>query len=50
MNNSEWTKFSWRSFPVMQQPAWPDAHDCEETLKTISQLPALVFAGERMQS
>ena len=30
----------------MQQPTWPNANDCEDTLKTLSQLPALVFAGE----
>ncbi len=46
MKIPEWTKFSWRSFPVRQQPTWPDAHDCEDTLKMLSQLPALVFAGE----
>ena len=44
--NNEWSKFSWRSFPAKQQPAWPDAHDCEDTLKKLSYLPALVFAGE----
>ena len=46
MKISEWTKSSWRSFPVRQQPTWPDARDCEETLKELSHLPALVFAGE----
>jgi len=46
MTNSEWSKFSWRSFPVQQQPCWPDAKACEDTLKKLSNLPALVFAGE----
>jgi len=46
MKNPEWTKSSWHSFPVCQQPYWPDAVTCEETLKTLSHLPALVFAGE----
>lgn len=41
-----WTKESWRSFPVLQQPVWPDAGVCSDTLKKISNLPALVFAGE----
>jgi len=44
--HDEWTKFSWRSFPAQQQPLWPDAHACEDTLKKLSKLPALVFAGE----
>jgi 3-deoxy-7-phosphoheptulonate synthase len=47
MINSKWSKYSWRSFPVRQQPIWPDAGVCEDTLKTISNLPALFFAGER---
>ncbi|KQC07674.1 MAG: phospho-2-dehydro-3-deoxyheptonate aldolase [Smithella sp. SDB] len=42
----KWTKASWRSFSAKQQPVWPDSNACEETLKKISQLPALVFAGE----
>ena len=45
-NHNEWTKSSWRSFPVRQQPIWPDASVCEDTLKKLSNLPALVFAGE----
>ncbi len=42
----EWSKSTWRSFPARQQPLWPDARDCDETLKKVSNLPALVFAGE----
>jgi 3-deoxy-7-phosphoheptulonate synthase len=45
-SKSEWTKFSWRSFPIRQQPVWPDKSVCEDTLKRLSGLPALVFAGE----
>jgi 3-deoxy-7-phosphoheptulonate synthase len=30
----------------MQQPNWPDAGVLDSTLKTLSQLPPLVFAGE----
>jgi len=44
--NPEWTKFSWRSFPIRQQPVWPDKRICENTLKRLAGLPALVFAGE----
>lgn len=46
MKYPEWTKTNWRSFPVRQQPKWPNVRDCEETLVKLSQLPALVFAGE----
>ncbi len=44
--NREWSKSSWRSFSARQQPVWPDAKACEDTLDKISKLPALVFAGE----
>jgi len=43
---SVWTPGRWRDLPVEQQPEWPDAHDLEQTLKTLSSLPPLVFAGE----
>ncbi len=41
-----WTPGRWRDLPVEQQPEWPDAHALEQTLKTLSSLPPLVFAGE----
>ena len=44
--NNKWTKSSWRSFTAQQQPLWPDARACEDTLKKLAHLPALVFAGE----
>ncbi len=43
---SKWTKSSWRKYPVLQQPNWPDTNRLEEILTTISTLPPLVFAGE----
>lgn len=43
---NQWTKLSWRSFPVRQQPLWPDTRASEDTLKKLSQLPTLVFTGE----
>lgn len=46
MKISKWTKSSWRSFPIQQQPQWSDAQVCADTLNKLSQLPALVFAGE----
>jgi len=42
----KWSKSSWRSFPIQQQPHWPDANVYEDVLDKLSQLPALVFAGE----
>jgi 3-deoxy-7-phosphoheptulonate synthase len=45
-NPSNWTKSSWRNYPAMQQPNWPDLKNHQETLDTISNLPPLVFAGE----
>ncbi|HET9731239.1 MAG TPA: 3-deoxy-7-phosphoheptulonate synthase class II [Acidimicrobiales bacterium] len=41
-----WAPDSWRAFPAAQQPEWPDAGDYEATLKALSALPPLVFAGE----
>ena len=46
MPSQKWTKSSWRSFRALQQPAWPAGSALEETQKTLSQLPPLVFAGE----
>jgi len=48
MKNSTWSKYSWRTFPAMQQPRWPDLGNCDEILNTLSQLPPLVFAGESL--
>uniref|UniRef100_C6E544 Phospho-2-dehydro-3-deoxyheptonate aldolase n=1 Tax=Geobacter sp. (strain M21) TaxID=443144 RepID=C6E544_GEOSM len=46
MPSQKWTKSSWRSFRALQQPVWPAGSALEETQKTLSQLPPLVFAGE----
>lgn len=43
---NNWTKSSWRNFPVLQQPNWPDEEALNATLETIEKLPPLVFAGE----
>ncbi len=43
---NEWAPTSWRSRPVEQQPEWPDDHALEQSLKVLSTLPPLVFAGE----
>ena len=44
--DSSWTPGSWRDFPAEQQPEWPDPHALDQSLKTLSGLPPLVFAGE----
>lgn len=41
-----WSKSSWRSRPIRQQPSWPDPSVCADIVAQISRLPALVFAGE----
>ena len=41
-----WAPSSWRDLPAAQQPEWPDVHALEQSLKTLSGLPPLVFAGE----
>jgi 3-deoxy-7-phosphoheptulonate synthase len=46
MHTSNWSKNSWRSFPAQQQPVWPAGPAMDETLRTLSELPPLVFAGE----
>ncbi|MDY7100943.1 MAG: 3-deoxy-7-phosphoheptulonate synthase class II [Actinomycetota bacterium] len=43
---TEWNPGSWRTKPAGQQPAWPDEAELDATLKQISALPPLVFAGE----
>ena len=41
-----WTPDSWRSFPIEQQPAWPDAAAVEAVEAQLKTYPPLVFAGE----
>lgn len=43
---SVWTPGRWRELPAEQQPNWPDSFALDQTLKTLSSLPPLVFAGE----
>ncbi len=43
---NEWTPSSWRDKPARQQPDWPDPEGLSKTLKALSALPPLVFAGE----
>ena len=41
-----WSPSSWQSFPVQQQPDWPDQGHLDRALKQLSTYPPLVFAGE----
>ena len=41
-----WTPGSWKDHPADQQPDWPDPSALEQSLKTLTNLPPLVFAGE----
>jgi 3-deoxy-7-phosphoheptulonate synthase len=41
-----WSTKSWRERPAEQQPEWPDEAALERTLKQLSTMPPLVFAGE----
>ncbi len=41
-----WSPQSWQERTVKQQPTWPDPGALEASLKQISTLPPLVFAGE----
>lgn len=43
---TEWSKHSWRSFPIRQQPTWPNVNLLNMKMTELSNLPALVFAGE----
>lgn len=42
----EWSPSSWRNFPALQQPEWPDDASVDVVLKQLRDLPPLVFAGE----
>ncbi|MDQ3571167.1 MAG: 3-deoxy-7-phosphoheptulonate synthase class II [Actinomycetota bacterium] len=46
---SAWGPSTWRALPADQQPDWPDEAVLEHTLKQLSMLPPLVFAGEARQ-
>jgi 3-deoxy-7-phosphoheptulonate synthase len=37
---------AWRALPAAQQPEWPDADALAEAVRTLSNYPPLVFAGE----
>jgi 3-deoxy-7-phosphoheptulonate synthase len=46
MPENIWNKNSWKQFITKHQPNWPEELEYESVLNKISNLPALVFAGE----
>jgi 3-deoxy-7-phosphoheptulonate synthase len=46
LSREQWSPNSWKERRAGQQPQWPDIGALEGSLKTISQLPPLIFAEE----
>lgn len=46
MPTANWTPSDWRERPAAQQPDWPDPAEYDAVVKTLSEWPPLVFAGE----
>ena len=44
-----WSPSSWRAYPALHQPEWPDEARAGEALARLKTLPPLVFAGEARQ-
>lgn len=43
---SNWSKSSWREFPIKQQPTYNDKQALQDAELALGKLPPLVFAGE----
>ena len=41
-----WSPSSWKNFPVLQQPTYPDAAALEHALVELAELPPLVTSWE----
>lgn len=46
MEKNNWSKNSWRKYPLKQQPVWPDKDHYGEVIHKLKKLPSLVFSGE----
>ena len=44
--DSTWSPASWRDYPALHQPDWPDPAEVDLVRASLSALPPLVFAGE----
>ena len=49
VGSAEWTPDSWRDFPALQQPEYPDPAALERALAELRQLPPLVVSWEIVQ-
>ena len=41
-----WNPTSWKEFPALQQPDWPDTGEYDATLKELAACPPLVYVNE----
>jgi 3-deoxy-7-phosphoheptulonate synthase len=46
VNLETWSPSGWHDLPAVQQPDWPDEAAFDQSVKQLSALPPLVFAGE----
>ncbi|MBF0370514.1 MAG: 3-deoxy-7-phosphoheptulonate synthase class II [Magnetococcales bacterium] len=46
VSQEPWQRDSWRKYPALQQPEWPDEKNLREAFGRLSAYPPLVFAGE----
>jgi 3-deoxy-7-phosphoheptulonate synthase len=44
-----WSPSSWRAYPALHQPEWPDLEKAEAARARLASVPPLVFAGEARQ-
>ena len=49
VTESTWSASSWRGYPALHQPEWPDEGRAEAARARLKSLPPLVFAGEARQ-
>src|SRR3954469_20781349 len=49
VTGSVWSPSSWRSYPALHQPEWPDDERAEAARAKLAGVPPLVFAGEARQ-
>ncbi|MGN6379810.1 MAG: class II 3-deoxy-7-phosphoheptulonate synthase [Gaiellales bacterium] len=44
--DSTWSPASWRDYPALHQPDWPDQAEVDSVRAGLASMPPLVFAGE----
>src|SRR5699024_977831 len=45
-STQNWTRNSWRAYPRVQMPTYPDADALHEVEARLARFPLLIFAGE----